>query len=797
MSRSTVLVAVDGGSGGAVALDQVEALCAELREDGHAVVRAHTAEDALALTQSRADLAAALVSWNLDAPESVLRALMGRFTKLPVFLVTTATSVDDLPLWVSEAVSGYVWLLEDTPDFIAGRIGVAADRYLDGVLPPFFRELRRFEDTHEYSWHTPAHAGGVAFLKSPAGRAFFDYYGERLFRTDLSISVAELGSLFEHTGPIGDAERNAARVFGADLTYFVLHGDSTADRIACHSSIATDELVLVDRNCHKAIYHGLTLTGGRPVYLVPTRNGYGLMGPIPPAAMRADAVAEAVRRSPFAGGAADSQPVYAVITNSTYDGLCYDAVRVAELLGGTVPRLHLDEAWFAYARFNPLYARRYGMSVGAEALPDDVRPTVFSTQSTHKLLAAMSQSSMVHVKNSPRSPVEHRQFNETFMMHATTSPLYPMIAGLDVAAAMMDGPGGRWLTDEAITEAIRFRQAVARLGRRIRDAGDRPDWFFGTWQPGEVTDPVTGAVHAFADAPLDLLRTSAECWTLAPGAEWHGFEGMEDGFCLLDPVKVTITCPGVDALGHVGGDGDSRAGADDVPGGARDRGGEDRRVHVPDLVLDGHHQGQVGHAAGRVAGLQGAVRPRCRGGGGAAGVGAAAPGPVCRVVVARVVRADAHAVEQERADSVAGRGVHPPDAGGRHSGAGLPAVDPGRDGVGAAGRDRRAHGGDDGGHDAAGDSGADAGGERRGGGGAGVAVPAGPGGVRPRVPRVPERNPRRPPRHFGLVLDFLPPLTRHPNPATECRPARARGPHHRSGSPTRGGSLKRVTGGFG
>ncbi|WP_309115429.1 Orn/Lys/Arg decarboxylase N-terminal domain-containing protein [Saccharothrix sp.] len=551
MSRSTVMVAVDAS--GAVARGQVEAICAELREEGHDIVRAHTAEDALALTQSRADLSAALVSWHLDEPETVLRALMGRFTKLPVFLVTTATSVDDLPLWVSEAVSGYVWLLEDTPDFIAGRIGVAADRYLDGVLPPFFRELRRFDDTHEYSWHTPAHAGGVAFLKSPAGRAFFDYYGERLFRTDLSISVGELGSLFEHTGPIGDAERNAARTFGADLTYFVLHGDSTADRIACHASIATDELVLVDRNCHKAIYHGLTITGGRPVYLVPTRNGYGLMGPIPPAAMTAAAVAEGVRRSPFAAGAVGADPVYAVITNSTYDGLCYDVVRVAELLGETVPRLHVDEAWFAYARFNPLYARRYGMSV--DVLPEDTRPTVFSTQSTHKLLAAMSQSSMVHVKNSQRSPVEHRQFNETFMMHATTSPLYPMIAGLDVAAAMMDGPGGRWLTDEAITEAIRFRQAVARLGRRIRDAGDRPDWFFGTWQPESVADPATGEAHAFADAPLDLLRTSPECWTLAPGAQWHGFEGMEEGYCLLDPVKVTITCPGVDAAGNVGSTG--------------------------------------------------------------------------------------------------------------------------------------------------------------------------------------------------------------------------------------------------
>lgn len=557
MPGSTVLLALDDINSGSVLAAQLARICEHLAADGHDVVRAGTDDDALALVQSRADLTAALVSWDLedadevrDKPaEAVLKALLRRFTRLPVFLVTTAASVDDLPLWVSEAVCGYVWLLEDTPGFIAGRIGVAARRYQEELLPPFFRELRRFDDNHEYSWHTPAHAGGVAFLKSPAGRALFDYYGERLFRTDLSISVAELGSLFEHTGPIGDAERNAARIFGADLTYFVLHGDSTGDRIALHASIAIDELVLVDRNCHKAIYHGLTLTGGRPAYLVPTRNGYGLMGPIPVAALRREAVADIVARSPLAAGAAAADPVYAVITNSTYDGLCYDAVRVAELLGESVPRLHLDEAWFAYARFHPLYARRFGMAIDAETVPDAVRPTVFSTQSTHKLLAAMSQSAMLHVKNSPRSPVEHRQFNETFMMHATTSPLYPMIAGLDVAAGMMDGPGGRWLVDEAVTEAIRFRQAVARIGRRIATAGDRPVWFFGTWQPEEVVDPHSGRRHTFADAPLELLRSEPACWTLESDADWHGFPGLEPGYCLLDPVKVSVTCPGTDAKG--------------------------------------------------------------------------------------------------------------------------------------------------------------------------------------------------------------------------------------------------------
>ncbi|MFI1581101.1 hypothetical protein [Embleya sp. NPDC020630] len=115
--------------------------------------------------------------------------------------------------------------------------------------------------------------GGVAFLKSRVGRAFFDYFGEQPFRSDLSISVGELGSLYEHSGPIGAAERNVARIFGADRTYFVLHGDSTANRMVGHYCVTHDEIALVDRNCHKSVLHGLVVSGARPVHLTPTRNG--------------------------------------------------------------------------------------------------------------------------------------------------------------------------------------------------------------------------------------------------------------------------------------------------------------------------------------------------------------------------------------------------------------------------------------------------------------------------------------------------------------------------------------------
>ncbi|MFF7241841.1 Orn/Lys/Arg decarboxylase N-terminal domain-containing protein [Streptomyces collinus] len=565
MSDDRMLIAVreHPGEEGAVP-EQLRAIRAAVEAKGFEVRWAVTAEDARAVLRTEAGLAAALIAWDLPGetaagPQygdgsggaSVLRYVGRRFQNLPVFLVMADEGVRDLPLWVSEMAVGYVWPLEDTAGFIAGRISTAARAYREGVLPPFFRALRRFDDAHEYSWHTPAHAGGVAFLKSPAGRAFHDYFGERLLRSDLSISVEELGSLFEHTGPIGEAERNAARVFGADLTYFVLHGDSTCNRLVGHFSVTRDELALVDRNCHKSVLHGLVVSGARPVYLVPTRNGYGLAGPLPPAELAPEAVAARIAEHPLAQGALSPDPQYAVFTNSTYDGLCYDAVATARALAASSPRVHFDEAWFAYARFHPLYAGRYGMAVHESSFPGPDRPTVFATQSTHKLLAALSQSAMVHVRPAPRAPVEHERFNEVLMMHGTTSPLYPMIASLDVASAMMDGPQGEWLVDEAVTEAVRFRQEMVRLRRRVEAAGDRPPWFFGVWQPRTVTDPATGARLPFDEAPPELLRTEPSCWTLDPGADWHGFPGLTEGHCMLDPVKVTLTCPGITATGEM------------------------------------------------------------------------------------------------------------------------------------------------------------------------------------------------------------------------------------------------------
>jgi arginine decarboxylase len=549
------ILVVAGAERERLAGETLRRIVAELSALGHEVVRSTTASDATALVTSDPSFGCLIVDWNLDhesgerPAEAVLSRACRHNVRVPVFLMVEREDLDEVPLAVEEMVQEYVLVFEDTPSFVAGRIDYAWRRYTENLLPPFFASLVAFTESHEYSWHTPGHAGGTAFRKSQVGKAFYDFYGETLFRTDLSVSVAELGSLLDHSGVVDEAEKNAARVFGADTTYFVLNGTSTSNQIVAHACVVAGDVVLADRNCHKSVNYALTVTDAIPVYLMPSRNGYGIIGPIPPAGLSPQAVADAVAASPLTRNAAEQAPVYAVVTNSTYDGLCYRADRVVELLGESVPRVHFDEAWFAYARFHPLYRNRYAMHDRTPA-PGD--PTIFATQSTHKLLAAFSQGSMIHIRPSDRAPVEPSRFNEAYMMHGSTSPFYPMIACLDVASAMMDGPGGRALVEGAISEAIQFRKRVVTLGRELAKGSDGgAPWFFGVWQPDEVRDPRSNSVSLFADAPDDLLETEPSCWSLEPLQSWHGFGELDSGYCMLDPTKVTLTTPGIDAAGHL------------------------------------------------------------------------------------------------------------------------------------------------------------------------------------------------------------------------------------------------------
>ena len=516
------------------------------------VIDAASASEAQAQIAMHSLLQAVLIDWDLDgakghaAARSVIAEVRARAARLPIFLLAASGAVKDMPADVLAEVNDYVWLFEDTTDFIGGRIVAAIDRYRATLLPPMFKALASFAHQYEYSWHTPGHAGGTAFMKHPAGRAFVEFFGEELFRSDLSISVGELGSLLDHSGPIGEAERNAARVFGADRTYFVTNGSSTSNRVILMSSVTRDQIALCDRNCHKSVEHAMTLSGAIPTYLMPSRNYLGLIGPIPSQRLEAPVVRKSIAANPLVTAGIDPAAVHAVITNSTYDGLCYDVERVEALIGQSVDRLHFDEAWYGYARFNPLYGGRYAMRGDPTTRRSD-GPTLFATQSTHKLLAALSQASYIHIRDG-RRPIDHARFNEAFMMHASTSPQYAIIASNDIAAAMMDGPSGEALTGESIDEAIAFRQTLARLDAEF---ADKDDWFFSAWQPDTVDEGKGDRKAPFHRADPKHLAHDPKAWLLHSRDAWHGFEGLEGGYCMLDPIKVSVVTPGMNRDGRL------------------------------------------------------------------------------------------------------------------------------------------------------------------------------------------------------------------------------------------------------
>jgi arginine/lysine/ornithine decarboxylase len=518
-------------------------LVKELQDRSVEVVEAASAGRNLRV-QSGSALHAILLDWTLgdDKGHAKARALLqfirSRNADIPIFLMAERGEASRIPIEVMEMVDEYVWTLEDTAAFVGGRVVAAIRRYLEVMLPPLAAALMKFGQEYEYSWHTPGHTGGTAFLKSPVGRIFFDYFGENLLRSDLSISVGALGSLLDHTGPIGEHERYAARVFGAHRTYCVTNGTSMSNRVIFMAAVGRDQIAFCDRNCHKSIEHSLVMTGAIPTYLVPLRNRYGIIGPIPPARLKKEALKAAIAGNPLVRKGIDTRAVYAVVTNSTYDGLCYNARRVEELLDPSVDRIHFDEAWYAYARFNPIYRDRHAMHGDPK---DHKGPTTFATHSTHKLLAALSQASFLHIRDG-RSPIPHERFNESFMMHASTSPLYTIIVSNDITAAMMDGPGGLALTKESIEEAVAFRQTMGRVHRQF---ASKKDWFFNTWNADRVKQGKRGKKVAFEDAQPEFLATSPDPWVLHPGETWHGFGDIEDGYCMLDPIKVSIVTPGV------------------------------------------------------------------------------------------------------------------------------------------------------------------------------------------------------------------------------------------------------------
>ncbi len=448
--------------------------------------------------------------------------------EIPIYLYGETRTSQHLPNDVLRELHGFIHMFEDTPEFVARHIIREAKAYMDGLAPPFFRALVDYAQDGSYSWHCPGHSGGVAFLKSPVGRMFHQFFGENMLRADVCNAVDELGQLLDHTGPVAASERNAARIFNADHCFFVTNGTSTSNKMVWHHAVAPGDVVVVDRNCHVSILHSIIMTGAVPVFLPPTRNHYGIIGPIPQAEFSPEAIKRKIAKNPLLAGIDPEQvkPRILTLTQSTYDGVLYNTETIKQSLDGYIDTLHFDEAWLPHAAFHKFYGTYHAMG-RKRARPKD--QLVFATQSTHKLLAGLSQASQVLVQDSPGRKLDRHLFNEAYLMHTSTSPQYAIIASCDVAAAMMEAPGGTALVEESILEALDFRRAMRKVDKEYGK-----DWWFKVWGPDKLTH--------------DGIGSSAD-WVLKAGDKWHGFGDLAEGFNLLDPIKSTIITPGLDVSG--------------------------------------------------------------------------------------------------------------------------------------------------------------------------------------------------------------------------------------------------------
>jgi hypothetical protein len=450
---------------------------------------------------------------------------------VPIYIYGETKTSRHLPNDILRELHGFIHMFEDTPEFVARHIIREAKTYLEGLQPPFFKALLDYAEDGSYSWHCPGHSGGVAFLKSPVGQMFHQFFGENMLRADVCNAVDELGQLLDHTGPVAASERNAARIFNADHCFFVTNGTSTSNKMVWHHTVAPGDVVVVDRNCHKSVLHAIIMTGSIPVFLKPTRNHFGIIGPIPQSEFEPATIQAKIRANPLLKGVDSKkvQPRVMTITQSTYDGVLYNTETIKGMLDGYIPNLHFDEAWLPHAAFHPFYGPYHSMGKKRERPKHSV---VYATQSIHKLLAGISQASHVLVQDSQNTKLDRQLFNEAYLMHTSTSPQYAIIASCDVAAAMMEPPGGTALVEESIAEALDFRRAMRKV-----DEEYGKDWWFKVWGPDKLVDEGIGR---------------ADNWIIqADGkrSKWHGFGNLASGFNMLDPIKATLVTPGLDLNG--------------------------------------------------------------------------------------------------------------------------------------------------------------------------------------------------------------------------------------------------------
>jgi arginine decarboxylase len=514
----------------------IRVLAKAIEEEGFEVLGVTSYGDLTSFAQQQSRASAFILSIDdeeivEEKPEAInqLRSFVTeirhRNEEIPIFLHGETRTSRHIPNDVLRELHGFIHMNEDTPEFVARLIIREAKAYLDSLAPPFFKALTQYAADGSYSWHCPGHSGGVAFLKSPVGQMFHQFFGENMLRADVCNAVDELGQLLDHTGPVAASERNAARIYNCDHLYFVTNGTSTSNKMVWNSTVAPGDVVVVDRNCHKSILHAIIMTGAIPVFLMPTRNHFGIIGPIPKSEFEWKNIQKKIDKNPFITDK-KAKPRILTITQSTYDGVLYNVEEIKEMLDGKIDTLHFDEAWLPHATFHDFYGDYHAIGEGRPRCKESM---VFSTQSTHKLLAGLSQASQILVQDAENNQLDRDVFNESYLMHTSTSPQYSIVASIDVAAAMMEAPGGTALVEESLMEALDFRRAMRKV-----DEEWGADWWFKVWGPDDLSE--------------EGLE-ERDAWMLKANDAWHDFGDLAPGFNMLDPIKATIITPGLDING--------------------------------------------------------------------------------------------------------------------------------------------------------------------------------------------------------------------------------------------------------
>ena len=488
------------------------------------------------------------------------RAIRATGNRTPLWALADSHKISDLGVFeMIGEVQGYIYLGQQTPSYYAKQVVASIVEYGTSLLPPFFGGLLRYDYEANIAFACPGHQGGQFYRKSPAGQLFFKHFGEAIFRNDLCNADIDLGDLLIHEGAAEQAQRHAAKVFGADKTYFVLNGTTTSNKVVANALLARGDLVLFDRNNHKSIHHGaLVQAGAIPIYLPTARNAFGMIGAMDWEAFDEKSLREQIRANPLVldKARADAKRPFrlAIIQLATYDGTVYNARRVLEKIGHLCDYVHWDEAWIGYNAFHPLFEDHSPMRL--ENLGPEM-PGLFSTQSVHKQLAGFSQASQIHKRDEhirgQKRYVEHKRFNESFLLHASTSPFYPLFASLDVNAKVHEGVSGERLWDQCIELGIETRKKLREIGRHYQQVGrsEAEKWFFDPFVPdvvtirgSKLTADVTGV--PWEDLPTEVLKREQQCWTFQPASKWHGYPGYAEGQAMVDPNKLTLLTPGID-----------------------------------------------------------------------------------------------------------------------------------------------------------------------------------------------------------------------------------------------------------